>query len=244
MLMRVLISGVLLFFCSTVSCFAWEGWVYNAEGLSFYSASIAERTNFTWDGGTVDGKPDGSGLQQFFARDGRKLGSYQGNMAKGYREGRGKLQWDDYQYDGFWHLGYFHGHGRLTWGTSLYVGEFSNGWEHGHGVRVTDGSLETGSFEKGKFMGLALHEGYFVIGLCSKDRKEAEGEATKQQQMGLHPLVIYSSEWSNLEPDLYAVIYGILESEEEVRLLDGFNFVGQIPYYIKYSGAGTSSKKN
>lgn len=227
----------LFLWCFTITCFAWQGWIYSMQGAAYYSISDSENTPFSWSGGVLGQKVHGYGVQQFYAKDGRKLGRYEGNMIEGYRQGHGVLSWNAYQYNGEWYQSSYNGKGHLRTAATQHLGIFKNGKAHGRGVRVSDGFLETGDFENDRFLGTVANPGYFVIGFCSTDREQVIAEAEKHRQLGLKPIVIYSSEWDNLAPGVYVVVYGVLSDHEEIRLLGGFSFFMEIPYYIKYSGA-------
>lgn len=226
----------ILYMAMAGTCLAFEGWVYSNEGVAYYATSESERNTFTWSGEISDGKVHGYGIQQFWAINGSKLGYYEGEMVRGFRQGYGIVSWGGYRFEGMWDSSRYQGKGKLIKGSSYYEGDFKYGRYDGIGVLITDGYLQTGTFSNGGYQGLALMPGYFVIGLCSQDRQEAEAEASRHRALGHAAIVTYSSRWTNLAAGLYIVVYGVLNTEEQVRLLDNFKFAHLIKFYIKHSG--------
>lgn len=231
--MRVILVAVFLFCFSVSVCFAGEGWIYSNQSLAYYSTvNQSEHSGFSWSGGSLNGRLHGYGVQRFSGS-----AYYEGDMNNGYREGDGTLNWGGFRYSGSWSQSRYHGTGQLITASNSYTGDFVNGKKHGYGTLTGDGTLEAGQFSYDRFIDNdQLELGYFVIGLCTRDYYTAEREAQKHKSLGLHPIVANSSNWSNLAPGWFMVVYGVLHSQEEVRALDGFKLVNGISYYIKYSG--------
>ncbi|EGO62779.1 hypothetical protein ALO_16402 [Acetonema longum DSM 6540] len=184
-----------------------------------------------------EGKLHGYGMQQFYTPSGMKLGKYEGHMNYGFRQGFGILGWGGYEYAGEWKESLYHGQGIERTAANAYKGEFRNGEKNGYGILLGDGTVHTGTFIDGKLINASeLKEGYFIIGLCSKSYDEAAAEADKSRALGFTPAVSYSSQWSNLTPGYYMVVYGVLPTMEDIQFLDNFKVHGNISYYIKYSG--------
>lgn len=78
--------------------------------------------------------------------------------------------------------------------------------------------------------------GWFVIGFGDHNQSRALKESTYQKSRGLENQVLYSSDWSNLSPGWYIVVYGSYGSQSEANskkvALDAFG----IKTYVKYSG--------
>lgn len=216
-----------------------EGWIYNAGRIAYYSTALESETDgfYTWTGETWNGRVHGYGIQTFYSDDGQECGYYEGYMDDGYREGYGRFSWAGISYKGGWHLSRYHGKGYLKSASSQYLGNFVNGEKEGRGVLIGDGVVMTGQFVNDRFNEYQeLSQGYFIIGLCTRNKEAAVQEATENRKIGHHPMVVYSSDWSNLAPGWYMVVYGDLANEDELNLLDGFKFYGGFDYYIKYSG--------
>lgn len=231
--MRIVIV-TLLILCFSVSVgLASEGWIYSNQSVAYYSTvNESEHSGFSWSGGTSEGRLHGYGIQKFSA-----WGSYEGEMKRGFREGYGTLNWGGFRYSGNWSQSLFHGFGHLTTASYRYVGEFVKGKKHGYGTLLGDGTLAAGRFSCDTFVdNRQVEPGYFVIGLCTRDYYTAEREAQNHSSLGLQPIVENSSNWSNLSPGWYMVVYGVLHTQEEVEAMEAFKLANGISYYIKYSG--------
>lgn len=139
----------------------------------------------TWSGGCRDGKASGIGKLEW-KRDGKVLGTYDGNMADGRFDGPGRLRLPTgsggfeqmegffrdgvigdiglYQdsagiiYDGELKDGKPHGTGYSKGGGEEYAGEFHEGKRHGIGVLIAEDAAYVGEFENDKASGSGVLE--------------------------------------------------------------------------------------
>lgn len=234
---KVLMLIAFLLLLTTGPALASEGWIYSTDGAAYYSTVYSSESNrtFTWTGDVLNGKVHGVGIQTFY-NDGKIVGSYEGSMNSGYREGYGKFSWAGFSYEGEWHQSAFNGKGLMITASSKYLGEFLSGKKSGRGIHLGDGTLQVGQFFNGRFIEPQdLTAGYFIIGLCTHNKEAALQQATLHRALGYHPIVTNSSEWENLSPGWYIVVYGVLENEEEIQMLKN-SFDCPFEYDIKYSG--------
>lgn len=78
--------------------------------------------------------------------------------------------------------------------------------------------------------------GYLVIGLCSKDPQDISRESDLRNKSGFKTYMINSSDWSNLAPGWYALVYGKYGSEEEANSAANDIKSKGIDVYVKHSG--------
>jgi hypothetical protein len=93
----------------------------------------------------------------------------------------------------------------------------------------------------GEPSGAGVSEGYFVIGYAAQNRKAATAESIRRNATpGIVTQVVDSTEWDNLEPGLFIVVYGSYRSESAAEeALRGLR--AQVPdAYIKHSGQKAS----
>lgn len=83
-----------------------------------------------------------------------------------------------------------------------------------------------------------ISEGYFLIGFSSRELASAAAESQERNELyRLQSQVLFSSEWSNLAPGLYIVVYGSYSEESEARAVL-HEIRKWIPdAYVKLSGA-------
>jgi hypothetical protein len=241
-MVRTLIFILLISVMPSSIGYCTEGWISSRDGSSVYYTTAAEsEQQYSWSGDVVEGKVHGYGVQRFYSGSGDTApGIYTGTMENGYREGYGTFSWNAFQYTGDWHHSSFQGKGTLITASWQYYGEFLEGKRHGQGTWINaEGVLVAGRYSAGNYVdNEELPPGYFVIVLCTREQQEAMREAEEHRRLGLRPVVIDSSKWSNLAPGWYMVVYGVLQSDKEVEMLKDFKLGGQsdIKYYIKYSG--------
>ena len=82
----------------------------------------------------------------------------------------------------------------------------------------------------------SLNKGFFVIGFADQDKNKVINESTRQKESGFENQVTYSSDWSELEPGWYIVVYGFYETRSEAEIRQEFLERKKINTYIKYSG--------
>lgn len=78
--------------------------------------------------------------------------------------------------------------------------------------------------------------GYLVIGLCSQDSEDISHESDLRNKSGFKTYMINSSDWSNLAPGWYALVYGKYSSEEEANSAANDIKSRGIDVYVKHSG--------
>jgi hypothetical protein len=78
--------------------------------------------------------------------------------------------------------------------------------------------------------------GFFVIGMAAREEVNAQAEAEKQRAAGLHPRVVYSSNWSGLTPNYYQVVYGIFANRSDTTALRKELEGRGIKTYVMHSG--------
>jgi cell division septation protein DedD len=78
--------------------------------------------------------------------------------------------------------------------------------------------------------------GFFVIGMAAREEANAQAEAEKQRAAGLHPRVVYSSNWSGLTPNYYQVVYGIFANRGDTTALRKELEGHGIKTYVMHSG--------
>jgi hypothetical protein len=78
--------------------------------------------------------------------------------------------------------------------------------------------------------------GYLVIGLCSHDSQEVKTESDLRNKNGFQTNMINSSDWSNLAPGWYALIYGKYNNVEDAKNAATEIKSTGIDVYVKYSG--------
>jgi hypothetical protein len=81
-------------------------------------------------------------------------------------------------------------------------------------------------------------DGYFVIGFSTRDRLAAVAESGRRNEAnGFQSQVLFSSEWTNLTPGLYIVVYGSYPTKSKANTVL-IEIRKRIPdAYIKPSGA-------
>ncbi len=82
--------------------------------------------------------------------------------------------------------------------------------------------------------------GYFVIGLSSRQESEATQEAERRRKAGYQTQVVHSSEWSDLSPGWYIVVYDVFGSMAEATAKAREFQSRGINVYAKYSGTAKS----
>ncbi|MFX4261221.1 hypothetical protein ACOBQJ_03355 [Pelotomaculum propionicicum] len=78
--------------------------------------------------------------------------------------------------------------------------------------------------------------GYLVIGICSQDSQDVLRELELRNQSGFKTYMIYSSDWSNLAPGWYALIYGKYNNAEDANNAANNIKSRGIDVYVKHSG--------
>ena len=79
--------------------------------------------------------------------------------------------------------------------------------------------------------------GYMVIGLSASEQADAMREMERRNQAGHQTRVAYSSEWSDLSPGYYMVVYGTFDTMAEATAAADELKSRDIQAYVKYSGA-------
>ena len=79
--------------------------------------------------------------------------------------------------------------------------------------------------------------GYFVIGLSSREQADAVREMERRNQAGHHTHVAYSSEWSDLSPGFYVVVYGVFDAMADATAAANELKSRDVQVYVKYSGS-------
>lgn len=80
------------------------------------------------------------------------------------------------------------------------------------------------------------YPGYLVIGTCSHDQQAVLKEMEQRNRSGFQTYVIYSSDWSNLAPGWYALIYGNCKDVKTANAVANDVRSRGIDVYIKHSG--------
>jgi hypothetical protein len=79
--------------------------------------------------------------------------------------------------------------------------------------------------------------GYFVIGLSSREQADAVQEMERRNQAGHQTHVAYSSEWSDLSPGFYVVVYGVFDAMADATAAANELKSRGVQVYVKYSGS-------
>jgi hypothetical protein len=79
-------------------------------------------------------------------------------------------------------------------------------------------------------------EGYYVIGLASRNRSDAVGESQQRNQIGFQTHVAYSSDWSGFAPGWYIVVYGIHSNKTDAMAARTGVQARGVQAYVKHSG--------
>lgn len=81
---------------------------------------------------------------------------------------------------------------------------------------------------------------YFVIGFTTPNSAEAERESLRRNKEGYNTKVLNSSDWSNLNPNFYIVVYGIYENQNAAKsMMEMLRSRGIDGAYVRYSGEPT-----
>jgi hypothetical protein len=80
-----------------------------------------------------------------------------------------------------------------------------------------------------------------VIGLSSREQADAMREMERRNQEGHRTRVAYSSEWSDLSPGYYMVVYGTFDTMAEATTAANELKSRNIQAYVKYSGSPTAN---
>jgi hypothetical protein len=81
-----------------------------------------------------------------------------------------------------------------------------------------------------------LTKGFFVIGFADYDKNKVVKESARQKASGVANQITYSSDWSDLEPGWYIIVYGVYTTHLEAESRKEFLERQKINTYIKYSG--------
>jgi len=79
--------------------------------------------------------------------------------------------------------------------------------------------------------------GYFVIGLSSREQADAIQEMERRNQTGHQTHVTYSSQWSDLSPGYYVLVYGVFDTIAEATAAANELKSRDAQVYVKYSGS-------
>ena len=82
--------------------------------------------------------------------------------------------------------------------------------------------------------------GYFVIGLSSHEQADAMQEMERRNQTGHQTHVTYSSDWSDLSPGFYVVVYGVFDTMTEATAAANELKSRNVQVYVKYAGSPKS----
>src|SRR5215204_269818 len=82
-----------------------------------------------------------------------------------------------------------------------------------------------------------IKPGYLVIGLNSREQADAIREMERRNQAGHRTRVEYSSEWPDLSPGYYMVVYGTFDTMAEATAAADELKSRNIQAYVKYSGS-------
>ncbi len=82
--------------------------------------------------------------------------------------------------------------------------------------------------------------GYFVIGLSSREQADAMQEMERRNQTGHQTRVTYSSDWSDLSPGFYVVVYGVFDTLTEATAAANDLKSRNVQVYVKYAGSPKS----
>ena len=148
-----------------------------------YTSAEGER----WEGYMVDnnfdpkGRDGHSGISGRFLTVDRYNETYDGDLVKGIRHGKGVYRFDDgTNYTGDWVDGKKHGHGRLEMATGeVYDGTWKDDKMHGYGVHLfADGSTFEGKYIDGKWEGYGNwvgSNGEIYNGCYKNNKREGTG---------------------------------------------------------------------
>lgn len=81
-----------------------------------------------------------------------------------------------------------------------------------------------------------LEAGYFVIGLSSHDKSEAEQASQRRNQEGFNTFVVHSSEWQEFKPDWYFVVFSIHKDEASAKAQEAALAKRGLQARVQYSG--------
>lgn len=129
-----------------------DNWIADNRGCKVSNIAPQEGESITWSGDCKDGFANGEGVLTWFVK-GVKTEVYEGMMADGYAEGRGRLRRPSGVYVGEWKKSLQDGKGRYEDADgSWYQGEWSAGSPHGRGQMFTpDGKLLNGYWNNGEY---------------------------------------------------------------------------------------------
>jgi hypothetical protein len=130
-------------------------WIADKNGCKVANPFPRAGETITWTGTCKNGFADGEGVLQWFY-NGKQDDRYEGNLARGWAEGRGTLfKSDGGKYDGEWQQSLQNGMGRYEAPDgSWYDGQWKNGKPNGNGqYRRPDGRMFMGQWSDGVFEG-------------------------------------------------------------------------------------------
>ncbi len=78
---------------------------------------------------------------------------------------------------------------------------------------------------------------YFVIGLSSREQADAIQEMERRNQTGYQTHVTYSSDWSDLSPGYYVVVYGVFDTMTKATTAANELKSREVQVYVKYAGS-------
>jgi len=130
-------------------------WIADKRGCKVANPFPRPGESITWSGECKDGFAQGQGVLQWYV-NGQEDDRYEGNLDKGWAEGRGVLtRGDGGKYDGEWKQSIQHGNGRFEAPDgSWYEGQWKDGKPHGQGqYRRPDGKIFIGVWIDGVYEG-------------------------------------------------------------------------------------------
>tara|TARA_S200000501_G_scaffold369660_1_gene409494 strand:+ start:2005 stop:2505 length:501 start_codon:yes stop_codon:yes gene_type:complete len=155
--MKYLIKSFVLIFISCYLCLGHTSdksvtWILDEKGCKVANVFPQEDETITWTGKCDNYLANGQGKLTWKIK-GKVTNVYEGNMVKGWAEGKGTLTRETGVYKGEWKQSLQHGKGHYKhYDGSWYDGYWKEGHPHGHGQMLTpDGRLISGTWYDGVY---------------------------------------------------------------------------------------------